>query len=111
MLVKVNAFPEHIHVSTVHMTQSTFVQGGPERSIIIYVHRPANLHRFVWPIPFHLSSMVRIAILRLLATAKITVNVMRQHQLHRASPRFHFQLPQWSKHCITKTANPPSPSR
>jgi hypothetical protein len=52
MLVKVNAFPEHIHVSTVHMTQSTFVQGGPERSIIIYVHRPANLYRFVWANPF-----------------------------------------------------------
>lgn|SRR5271168_1742160 len=66
------------------MTQSTLLrEGGSERSII-YGLCPLASESFAAN-PFHLPSIVRkIAVLRLLAVAKITV--MCQQQLRRASP-------------------------
>jgi hypothetical protein len=49
----------------------------------------------------------RIAALCLLTVAKITVSVIRQRQLRRASPRFHFSTAIMVKTLRMKIANGP----
>ena len=82
VMLKVNAFSEHIHVSTYDSKYFCSGRGGPERSIII-CPSPSKSLSLVWPTPFYLHRWrggsqfcVCWLLLRLLSTAAPCISLL-----------------------------------